>query len=60
MNLLYGKEMKSEYHGCNFLDTNLDMDVVDTFHHLDQMVSLYLLPVYPPTQILCIGNDETF
>lgn len=52
--------MKSEYHGCNFLDTNLDMDVVDTFHHLDQMVSLYLLPVYPPTQILCIGNDETF
>ena len=50
MNLLYGREMKSEYHGCNFLDTHLDMDVVDTFHHLDKMVSepYYFSCLFPP------------
>lgn len=54
--------MKSEYHGCNFLDTHLDMDVVDTFHHLDKMVSepYYFSCLFPPAQIRCIGNDETF
>lgn len=42
--------MKSEYHGCNFLDTHLDMDVVDTFHHLDKMVSepYYFSCLFPP------------